>query len=118
MTGWAIVAFWGGLVFGLANQTGWRHCHTRRSIGKGRRWTTATSVKGWPDYYLWHELGRDSLFVELKADDGRLSPDQERVITSLRAAGLEVHVWRPRDAAVMDERLTRHIPGRRLPPTV
>lgn len=97
----------------LANRCGWKHCHVRRTIGKGRRWTTGTSVKGWPDYYLWHPQAQDSLFVELKANDGHLSPDQVEVIASLRKAGLEVHVWAPRDAEAMDERLTRHLPARR-----
>ncbi len=33
----------------LAGILGWRVTHTAGAIGKGHRWTTATSVVGWPD---------------------------------------------------------------------
>ena len=35
--------------------------------------------------------------VEFKTDRGRLRPEQEKWIENLRACGIEVHVWRPRD---------------------
>ena len=81
----------------LAHMLGWQHMHVRRTIGKGRKWTTGTSVKGWPDLTLWHEGQVRLIFVELKSDDGRLSPDQEVVLASLDAAGQETYVFRPSD---------------------
>jgi hypothetical protein len=37
------------------------------------------------------------LLVELKSDVGRLTAPQRYVHACLRAAGLSVHTWRPRD---------------------
>ena len=37
------------------------------------------------------------LLVELKAEKGKLSPSQETIIADLRAARVEVHVFRPSD---------------------
>ena len=79
----------------LATLCGWQQCHTRRSIGKGRRWTTATSKVGWPDLVLWHPDRGGVLFVELKTDDGDLSDAQTDCLHSLAEAGADVRVWRP-----------------------
>ncbi len=84
-------------VIELAHLLGWRHNFTRRSIGKGRKWVTATSVVGWPDLTLWSERQRRIAFAELKRQDGKVTPDQEAVLASLAAAGIEVYVWRPSD---------------------
>lgn len=81
----------------LAGICGWEHNHTRRTIGRGRKWVTATSRTGWPDLTLWHPSGGGVLFVELKTDTGKVSADQQRTLTSLASSGAEVHVWRPRD---------------------
>jgi hypothetical protein len=81
----------------LAHALGWEHNFTRRTIGRGGRWTTATSKKGWPDLTLWNERQRRTMYVELKTETGRLSPEQEACLRSLTAAGNEVHVWRPSD---------------------
>lgn len=88
---------WQQQVIDLAHALGWQHLHVRRSIGKGQSWTTATNVKGWPDLSLWSERQRRVMFVELKTRTGVVSPDQQRVLASLEAAGQEVHVWRPAD---------------------
>lgn len=90
----------------LANQMGYQHMHVRRTVGRGRRWTTGTSVKGWPDY-CYYGNGR-LFFAELKSESGKLSYDQERVIDDLRAAGAEVHVWRPSDWDQVVETFTAH----------
>jgi hypothetical protein len=37
------------------------------------------------------------LIVEFKTDTGRVRPDQRRWMDALRACGLDVRVWRPRD---------------------
>ena len=80
---------------------GWTWNHTRSSIGgKGKGWVTATTLKGWPDLVAWR--GPRLLFIELKADAGRLTAEQQVVLVELQTvaaanAYVEVHVWRPRD---------------------
>jgi hypothetical protein len=91
----------------LARLLGWRSMHVRRSIGKGRRWTTATSCAGWPDLTLWDPRAGGVLFVELKADRGVVSLDQLEVHASLRAAGADVRVWRPADWDEVEATLNR-----------
>lgn len=90
-------AEWQAQVVQLAGMLGWRHNHTRRAVGKNRRWATATSCVGWPDLTLWHERQRRFIFAELKSDKGRTTMEQDDVLASLRAAGAEVYVWRPAD---------------------
>jgi hypothetical protein len=84
-----------GQVVELARMTGWKTMHVRRSVGKGHRWTTSTSVVGWPDLILWRP-GR-IIAAELKSDTGQVTCDQALVLASLEEAGMECHVWRPRD---------------------
>lgn len=95
------------VVVELAHVLGWHHLHVRRTIGKGRRWTTATNVVGWPDLFLWHERQHRTLAAELKSDTGKTTPEQEAVLASLNAAGIEVHVWRPADLDDIARTLTR-----------
>lgn len=94
-------------VVDLARICGYQTMHVRRTIGKGRRWTTGTSVSGWPDLAIWGNSR--FLLVELKTDDGKLSTEQDDVLESLRAAGVEVHVWRPRDWDALQANLTAHV---------
>lgn len=82
-------------VIELAAVLGWEHMHVRRSIGKGRKWTTATNVVGWPDLTLWSHRHRRVMFVELKSNSGVVTAEQLEVHRSLRDAGQEVYVWRP-----------------------
>lgn len=81
----------------LAHLLGWRHNFTRRSIGKGRKWTTATSCIGWPDLTLWSERRHRLVLAELKSDTGRVTTEQQEVLASLRTAGVEAYLWRPGD---------------------
>lgn len=80
---------------------GWTWNHTRRSIGgRGKGWVTATTLRGWPDLVAWR--GPRLLFVELKADTGRLTDDQRLVLGGLTRVArdnphVEVHVWKPKD---------------------
>lgn len=90
-------AQWQEQVQQLARVLGWRTMHVRRSIGKGNKWTTATSVKGWPDLTLWSERQQRLVFAELKTESGDVTPEQVEVLASLRAAGQEAYVWRPSD---------------------
>lgn len=89
-------AEWQAQVVQLANMGGWRHMHVRRTIGKGNRWTTGTSVAGWPDLTLWK--ADRLIFAELKTDKGKVTADQRAILDSLEAAGADVYVWRPSDA--------------------
>lgn len=79
----------------LARVCRWRTMHVRRTVGRGRTWTTSTSVTGWPDLAIWRP--GQFLLVELKSDTGKVTPDQQRVLSSLCAAGVDVRVWRPKD---------------------
>lgn len=54
------------------------------------------SSAGWPDLELVHP-DRGYFKAELKKHDGRVRPDQVRVIDLLRRAGVRVFVWRPAD---------------------
>lgn len=63
-------------------------------------WRTATRGPlgaGWPDSVYVHPLKRRTLFVELKKELGRTTPDQDFVLADLRDAGCDVAVWRPSD---------------------
>ncbi len=75
----------------LAAIRGWLCYHTHDS----RR-----SQAGYPDLTLCRarpgEKGR-VVFVELKSHCGRLTAAQRLWTDTLRAAGAEVHVWRPDD---------------------
>ena len=95
----------------LAKLLGWRFMHVRRSLGKGRKWTTATNVDGWPDLTLWSERhpGR-VLFVELKSEAGRLRPAQEAVLGEMSRSGLEVYVLRPSDLGLAQRILAGETP--------
>lgn len=88
----------------LARITGWRTMHVRRSIGKGRKWTTSTSVTGWPDLALWKP--GHFILAELKTETGKTTPQQQDIIESLRAAGIDTRIWRPTDWPEIQTTLT------------
>jgi hypothetical protein len=90
----------------LARLMGYHTMHVRRTIGKGRRWTTGTSVVGWPDLSVY---GHGQFFMaELKTTTGRLTWPQQQCIDQLRAAGVTVHVWTPDDWSEIEATLTAH----------
>lgn len=83
---------WQKQVVAYAQQRGWRVDHHRGSAG-------------WPDL----ALVRDGRLVvaELKADAGRVSPQQREWLTALRAVpGVEVHLWKPSDWPAIQRVLT------------
>ena len=86
---------------GLADQLGWEHVGWRpaKTTMGWRTPGTGTMASGWPDLVLVHPRVRRILFVELKGDDGKLDPEQERVLAVLRTLPppCEVHVWWPDD---------------------
>ncbi len=88
---------WQEQLLDLAHFLGWKHMFVRKSIGKGRKWTTATNVKGWLDLTLWSERQQRVMFVELKSEDGKPTPEQLAMMASWERAGQEVYLWRPSD---------------------
>lgn len=94
----------------LAKITGWRVMHVRRSVGRrsgGAAWQTTTSIKGWPDLFLFHPGLGAAMAVELKSDAGHLTPEQTVVLAELAASGVDARVWRPRDWPEVESTLTR-----------
>jgi hypothetical protein len=91
----------------LAHACGWESNHTRRSIGKGHKWTTATSVVGWPDLVIYSPRRGRTLYRELKSESGRVTPEQAEVLADLAASGNDVAVWRPSDWPEIEATLTR-----------
>lgn len=53
------------------------------------------SERGWPDCTLIRD-GR-VIFAELKRENGRTTPAQDRWLDSLAGAGCEVYLWKPSD---------------------
>jgi hypothetical protein len=75
-------------VIKAAEVLGWRWYHTHRSD---------KSPAGFPDLVLVrarHSQPR-LLFVELKAERTKVTPDQRVWIDELRACGQEAYIWRP-----------------------
>lgn len=103
-------------VMELAELSGWETLHVRTSMQQGRYMTatTGTMAKGWPDLVLIHRSQQRLLFIELKADKGRLRPDQSRVLSILwqlvegpTREWAEVYVWKPADWTLIEATLTR-----------
>jgi VRR-NUC domain len=71
----------------------WTHFRPARS-SKGWR-TPLSGASGFPDVVA---VRNDRvLYLELKAEDGRLSAEQAEWLTALALAGADVHCWRPSD---------------------
>jgi acetyl esterase/lipase len=79
--------------------TGWAWIHHRPARRAQGKWTTPTqgsSAKGFPDIVAVRPPR--VLWLELKTERGRVSPEQTDWLERLRASGQEVHVIRlPRD---------------------
>lgn len=95
----------------LAQAHGWWHMHVRRTVGRGRKWVTATNVIGWPDLTLVCTRQERIIFVELKSEKGVVSPEQSEVHAKLRAAGQEVYVLRPSDLDLAQAILRPQVDG-------
>lgn len=91
-------------VIDAAHLFGWRHLHVRRTVGRGKRWTTATNIKGWPDLWLWHTK-HGFAAIELKVGNDRPTPEQLDVLASLAAAGARTLVAYPADWAKVEQLL-------------
>lgn len=83
-------------VIDTARLYGWRVHHARPArTAQGWR-TPVTGDAGYVDLTM-ARRGR-LLLVELKAELGRLRPEQQVWLDELRTVpGLEIHVWRPSD---------------------
>lgn len=87
---------WQAQVVQLAHILGWNHLHVRRTIGRGRKWTTSTNRKGWPDLFLWHDQ-RGFVAIELKVKPDKPKPEQLEVLDELARAGARTMVAYPDD---------------------
>lgn len=82
---------------GLAAIFGWDHVHFRPAMTR-HGWRTAgsgTMAKGFPDLIL--VRGSRMIIAELKAEGGKPTPDQIRVLEAFMLTGVEVYIWRPSD---------------------
>lgn len=74
-----------------------------RELARWHRWLTyhtyrsTRSEPGWPDLVLAHPASGRLMIVELKTDRGSLTRPQLDWLTALKACGVDVRVWRPRD---------------------
>jgi hypothetical protein len=75
---------------------GWNHLHVRRTIGKGKKWTTSTNRKGWPDLWGWHPA-HGFVGIELKVGADKPTDEQVQVLAELAAAGAATMVAFPHD---------------------
>lgn len=98
-------AEWQRTVVELAELSGYRVMHVRKSRVRDDRHATATSIPGWPDLYLFHPGRGEHFAAELKSQRGRLSADQTTCISELTSSGLTVYVWRPADWDAVQKRL-------------
>lgn len=113
---------WLATVTDLAHAYGWYDYHVDRSAKRVVRrsglmiWATNVSRqgKGFPDLVLVRERDARLIFAELKADDGRATPEQKTWLSRLEtvaeavegeraayiflsAPRIGVYLWRPRD---------------------
>lgn len=113
-------AQWQEQVILMARTFGWKAAHFRPALNKRGKWQTAVAADGagFPDLVLVHRFTSDVIFVELKRDDGKTSPEQDAWLTWLGSRGV---VWRPRDFDAVRARLMVHHLGPRrgddAPPT-
>jgi hypothetical protein len=91
---------WQRVVTDLAELYGWSWAHFRPAMTE-RGWRTPVSGPagaGFPDLVLVRDR---VVFAELKSQSGRLRAEQVLVHADLRAAGAELHVWRPSQLALV-----------------
>jgi hypothetical protein len=86
----------------LLDLYGWRWCHYEPAVRQSGNWATPLrGDKGEPDYRAVRS-GR-LVFIEIKGDGGRLTPDQKGWIADLLEAGVETYVWHPEDLEIAKE---------------
>ncbi len=97
---------WQAQVVDLCHMLGYDHLHVRRSIGKGKRWTTATNLVGWPDLLAFGPSGFVAL--ELKVGADKATPEQIAVLAKLARAGARTMVAWPHDLEAVVALLRPH----------
>lgn len=97
-------------VIEVAKAHRWLVYHATPTQIRPGRWVTAQAGhKGFPDLVLAHP-DRGCLFVELKKQDGTVTPEQTNWHLTLISAGVESVIWRPSDWPVIIARLTQDKP--------
>ena len=93
-------------VLDLAHVLGWStaHFHDSRRQVKPGVFVGDADAAGFPDLVLVRER---VVFVELKAESGRLSKAQLRWVAVRGEAGQEVYVWRPSSFELVEVVLAR-----------
>lgn len=89
-------------VIQIAHLHGWRVAHFTTAPTRTGTWSTPIGAdgKGWPDLVL----VRDRIvFAELKAEKGRIRPDQVVWARTLFNAGAEIYLWKPSDLEEIQE---------------
>lgn len=82
-------------VIDVAHLHGWKAHHVRTAWSKKGYITPIQGDAGFPDIVL--VKAPRVLFVELKVDNGRLTPPQEWWLDDLeKCPGVEMYVWRPK----------------------
>ena len=82
-----------------------------RTLAKAHSWKcfhvydSRRSEPGWPDMILCD--GVSLLGVEVKTNTGKLTPEQQIRLSLLEHAGVETHIWKPKDWPLIEARLTR-----------
>ena len=90
-----------------AQRLGYRVAHFRPARTKRGNWITpvAADGAGFPDLVL---VGEKVVYLEVKAQKGRVSAKQTAWIEALRAAGQEAYVVRPDDWDFIEDVLQRN----------
>ncbi len=73
----------------------WFHIRSARTADSWRTPVSGTMGAGFPDLLL--ARPPRLLAIELKTDKGKLTPEQEVWLWTLRDCGVEADCWRPRD---------------------
>jgi len=94
-------------VIKVARMQQWLVFHATPSSPREGLWRS--DGNGFPDLVLVSTSvpSRGVIFCELKTADGKLTAEQEKYARSLINAGIEYHLWRPRDIDIIADRLGR-----------
>ena len=94
-------------VIKVARMQQWLVFHSSPSSPRPGIWRS--DGVGFPDLVLVSTSvpSRGVIFCELKTAEGKLSPEQEKYARCLINAGIEYHLWRPRDIDIIADRLGR-----------
>ena len=94
-------------VIKVARMQQWLVFHASPSSPRPGVWRS--DGNGFPDLVLVSTSvpSRGVIFCELKTAEGKLSAEQEKYARCLVNAGIEYHLWRPRDLDAIADRLGR-----------